>query len=88
MKAFLSHRYGQRTLPNEINHEEFKILIKEHQTNKQVDLSFESKDLDLKIENLMVHCYRADENDTSKKYLLIQADEMIENYQLKVKKLS
>ena len=57
----------------------------ESQKNESIDLSFESKELGLQINNLMSHCYRVDENNVNQTYLLVGAQDMIPNYQIKVK---
>ncbi len=63
IKSFLSHRYGQRMLPNEIELHKFQILKEE--CLKSCDLSFSlhlPNETSIEIENLLENCYNLDEN--------------------------
>ena len=85
LKAFISHRYGQRMLPNEIELDKFQILKEE--CLKSCDLSFSlhlPSQNPIEIENLLEHCYNLDENEIPKKYKLLNADSIIPGFQLKV----
>lgn len=85
IKSFLSHRYGQRMLPNEIELHKFQILKEE--CLKSCDLSFSlnlPNETSIEIENLLEHCYNLDENEIPKKYKLLNAYSIIPGFQLKV----
>ena len=83
--AFLSHRYGQRTLPTEIANQEFKILVAE---SVNVDVSFQTQLTEsrtIRLENLLEAFYKMDENDLSRPFKLASADQIIDDFDFKDK---
>jgi hypothetical protein len=78
----LSHRYGSRVLPTRILADEYQVLKTETLTNPHFDLTFEINDL--KINDILDHCYRLDENEIPFRYRLLNLNSIISNYNEKV----
>ncbi|RNA01260.1 NACHT and WD repeat domain-containing 2-like, partial [Brachionus plicatilis] len=80
--AFLSHRYGSRSLPTRIKANEYEVLRKELNSSDHYDrkFNFEEKDYKIQIENMFEICYELDDNETPARYRLRHIDKIIQNY--------
>ena len=89
-KAFLSHRYGFRDIPNSIDENEFDIVKEELKSIRNIELSykFSGEGLHIDMENIFTECYNLDLNEMPKKYKLLFIDEIIVGYDASVNKSS
>ncbi|RNA01612.1 NACHT and WD repeat domain-containing 2-like, partial [Brachionus plicatilis] len=82
--AFLSHRYGSRSLPTRIKANEYEILLKELNSSNDYDKTFnfddEENKINFRIENMLVFCYDLDDNETPARYKLKHIDKIIKNF--------
>lgn len=79
----MSHRYGQRVLPSEIDLKTY-IHLKSECSN--LDLSFDCEIDNKKIElkNLIEDCYALDENEIPNKYKFLEASTIFHGFKHKV----
>ncbi|RNA30370.1 NACHT and WD repeat domain-containing 2-like, partial [Brachionus plicatilis] len=82
--AFLSHRYGSRSLPTRVKANEYEILLKELNSSNDYDKTFnfddEENKINFKIENMLELCYELDDNETPARYRLKHIDKIIQNF--------
>ena len=88
-KAFLSERYGARSIPNIIKIREYNILKNEIEYFKEFDTHFEylnnENGFSLVIENMFDFCYEFDDNEIPSSFRLKNIDKIIPDYNENVK---
>lgn len=79
----MSNRYGSRDIQNSISETEAITIINEAESQFQdVDLNFncDIEGTKINMKNILKECYRLDENETPRKYRLLNIDEILPGY--------